>query len=641
MPLDPNAALERRLRAAVESSPSGLVMIDSEGRIVLVNREVERLFGYPREELLGRSIDILVPPRFRGPHVDFRQAYLADPKIRRMGAGRELFGLTKSGQEVPVEIGLTPVATEEGMFVLSSIVDLSARKRADERFRVAVEASPNGVVMIDERGTIVLINREVERMFGYPREELLGQSIETLVPARAREQHPRFRNEFFRDPQTRGMGMGRELFGLTKQGQEIPVEIGLNPIETEEGLFVLGSIVDISARKESEASRRSLEEELRQSQKMEAIGTLAGGIAHDFNNLLGAIVSYGELIDETLTDEQARADMRELLGAADRGRQLVEHILSFSRRQDVERRPLALGQVVGAATKLLRATLPASVAIRLHVHPSLPRVLADATSIHQVVLNLGTNAAHAMPNGGTLSISLEPTYVRDSMARGRSDLHEGPYALMVVTDTGSGMDRVTKSRVFEPFFTTKPQGAGTGLGLSVVHGIMRAHTGAVDLESEPGAGTSVRCYFPGIVSEREDEERVPQAARPGQGQRILMVEDEPALASAGARRLAKLGYQVTAESDSRRALETIRAQPDAYDLLITDFSMPHLDGVGLAREVTKVAPDLPIMMVSGYVEGRTEQEISEAGIRLLLAKPATIDQLGTAVQQLLQGSRSA
>jgi PAS domain S-box-containing protein len=616
-------------------------MIDSDGRIVLVNREVERLFGYPREELLGRSIEALVPERFRGHHLHFRRAYLSEPKIRRMGAGRELFGLTKDGREVPIEIGLTPVATEEGMFVLSSIVDLTARKRADERFRVAVEASPNGVVMIDEQGTIVLVNREVERMFGYPREELLGKSIETLVPSRAREHHPRFRAEFFRDPQTRGMGMGRDLFGLTKDGQEIPVEIGLNPIETEEGLFVLGSIVDISARKQAEADRRGLEEELRQAQKMEAIGTLAGGIAHDFNNLLGAIVSYAELIGEALTGDQAHEDLRELLGAADRGRQLVEHILSFSRRQEVERRPLALDQVVGAATKLLRATLPASVAIRFHVHPSLPRVLADATSVHQIVLNLGTNAAHAMPNGGTLSISLEPMYVRDSMARGRSDLHEGPYALMMVTDTGSGMDRLTRSRVFEPFFTTKPQGVGTGLGLSVVHGIMRAHTGAVELESEPGAGTTVRCFFPGIVSDREEEVPGAAAARPGHGERILLVEDEPALASAGARRLARLGYQVTAESDSRRALEMIRAEPGAYDLLITDFSMPYLDGVALAREVRRCAPDLPMMMVSGYVEGRSEEEISAAGIRLVLAKPATIDQLATAVRQLLQASRSA
>jgi PAS domain S-box-containing protein len=633
MDLDPSHALEQRLRAAVECCHSGLLMIDGDGKIVLVNREVERLFGYAREELLGKSVDVLVPQRHRGPHGTFRQAFLAEPKVRLLGAGRELFGLHKDGREVPVEIGLTPVTTEEGLFV-SSIVDLSARKRAEERFRVAVESSPNGMVMIDASGTIVLVNREVERMFGYTREELLGQAIEKLVPARFRESHSDWGAMLFRDPDTHATGVGLDLHGLRKDGSEISVEIGFNPIETDEGLFALGSIVDISARKLAEQERHVLEEQLRQAQKMEAIGTLAGGIAHDFNNLLGAIVGYAELVADAVEDEQAQGDLRALLEAADRGRQLVDHILAFSRRQGIVRRPVALGQVTEEVIKLLRATLPASVEIRLQIHPEVPRVLADVTSVHQILMNLGTNAAHAMPTGGTISIQLEPFYVRDSMARGRTDLHEGPYARLMVSDTGEGMDRVTKSRVFEPFFTTKGPGAGTGLGLAVVHGIMRDHEGAVDLESEPGQGTTVRCFFPSLMTEADDRPERPRIAPRGNGERILLVEDEPSLAQVGARRLVRLGYQVIIETDSTHALEMVRARPGDFDLLITDYSMPRLNGIYLGQALRVLVPELPIILITGNLEGISAAEIASAGVGLVLQKPVTVQQLGEAVQKL-------
>jgi PAS domain S-box-containing protein len=636
MSQDPSHALERRLRAAVESSPSGILMTDAEGRIVLVNREVERLFGYAREELLGKSVDMLVPSYVRASHGTHRRGFLTDPRVRAMGQGRDLFGLRKDGSQVPIEIGLTPVATEEGMFVLSSIVDIGSRKRAEERFRIAVESSPNGMVMIDQAGTVILVNREVERMFGYSRSALLGQPIDKLVPLRFRDRHPIFRADFFHDPRTRAMGVGRDLFGLRKDGAEIPVEIGLNPIETDDGLFVLGSIVDISTRKEAEAERHRLEDQLRQAQKLEAVGTLAGGIAHDFNNLLGAIVGYAELIGEGIKEEgQVREDLRELLKAADRGRQLVEHILTFSRRQDVVRRPIALAGVLQDATKMLRATLPASIEIRLHTHPGVPRVLADSTSVHQILMNLATNSAHAMPSGGTISILLEPFYVRDSMARKRPDMHEGAYALLMVTDTGIGMDAETRNRVFEPFFTTKLPGTGTGLGLAMVHGIMRDHDGAVELESELDHGTTVRCFFPGLLTDSEDVPLTDLIAPRGNGQHVLVVEDEPQLATVGARRLERLGYCAIAETDSRRAVETVRASPDQFDVVVTDLSMPRFDGLAVARELKAIRPDLPVILVTGRADSVTEQEVAAAGVRIVLQKPVTLDQLGEAVHRVV------
>ncbi len=638
MTIDSRRAVEMRLRAAVESSPSGLLMVDGAGRIVLVNREIERLFGYSREELLGRPVDMLVPERFRRHHPAYRSGFFAHPSVRAMGAGRDLYGLHRDGSEVPVEIGLTPVATEEGLFVLSAIVDISARKRAEVRFRAAVESSPNGMVMVDTAGKIVLVNREVERMFGYNRDELMGKSIEMLVPERFRGNHPLFRDGFFRNPQTRSMGAGRDLFGLRQDGSELPVEIGLNPIETDEGVFVLSSIVDISARKQAEEQREQLEQQLRQAQKMEAVGTLAGGIAHDFNNILGAIIGYAEFLREDLVAEQARADLNELLKAADRGKELIERILSFSRRQERVLRPLNLGEVVQEVAKLLKATLPVPIQISVAVHPEAPRVMADATSVHQVLMNLATNAAHAMPSGGRLDISVEPFYVRDSMARDRPGLVEGPYALLTATDTGHGMEWAVRERVFEPFFTTKPLGSGTGLGLTVVHGIMQDHGGAVDLESEPGQGTRVKCLFPALASEAADSMTLTQGTPRGHGERVLLVEDEESLARVGERRLDGLGYRVTVKTDSKEALEAFRGNPEQFDIVVTDYSMPHMMGLDLAHALRAIRADIPILMITGLMEELPTDVMAAAGVRRTLKKPATAHELAVAIHEVLSAN---
>jgi hypothetical protein len=628
------------LRSVIDSSPSGLLLVDAEGKIVLVNREVERLFGYSREELLAKPVDLLLPPRFRQGHMDFRAGFMREPRTRAMGAGRDLFGLRKDGSEVPLEIGLTPLITEEGVFVLSAIVDLTARKRAEARFRIAVESSPNGMVMVDSTGTMMLVNREVERMFGYRREELLGKSIELLVPERFRSRHPTDRARFFRSPNQRAMGAGRDLYGLRKDGTEIPVEIGLNPIDTEDGLLVLSSIVDISARKQAEEERLHLEEQLRHAQKLEAVGTLAGGIAHDFNNILGAVFGYAELLQRSVTSDEGKADIRELLTAAERGRQLVLQILAFSRRQPIVRKPLPLGDAVGEAVRTLRPMLPAGVELQVRVDPSAPRVLGDVSGIHQVLMNLGTNAAHAMPGGGVLEVSVEPFYVRDSMARARPDLREGAYALLRVKDTGVGMEDAVRERAFEPFYTTKSSGVGTGLGLAIVRGIIRDHEGSVELQSAPGEGTTVTCLFPTLES-GEETARVRELPIPaGAGQRVLFVDDERTLARIAERNLRDLGYQPTIETDSDRALELLRQAPEAFDLLVTDLSMPRVDGLGLARAAHGIAPDLPILLATGFIEDIAPEDLRAAGVRATVRKPLTKQELGAAVHAVLAGRRA-
>ncbi len=508
-------------------------------------------------------------------------------------------------------------------------------KRATElRLRAAIESAPSGLLMTDAAGSIVLVNREVERLFGYPREELLGKQVETLVPERFRSGHTGFRGGYVAEPKVRAMGAGRELFGLRKDGAEVPIEIGLTPLATDEGMFVLAAIVDISARKAAEEERRRLEEELLQAQKFEALGTLAGGIAHDFNNVLFAVMGYAELIGKASSDSEVAADLRELMKAATHGRELVERIMAFSRPQAADRVPVEIGLVAGEAAKLLRATLPPAVQVRLRVHPQAPRVLADATSIHQILMNLGTNAVYAMPRGGELEILVEPRYLRDSVVRSQPGLREGPYVALAVRDTGVGMDRAVREHAFEPFFTTKPRGSGTGLGLSIVHSIVKSHDGAVDLDSEPGRGTTVTCYFPAMAPSVVEERRLADEQPEGHGERILLVEDEPSLAEMNQRRLASLGYRPTAYTDAARALDAFRSHPD-FDLVVTDYLMPGMGGLDLAREVHNLRPDVPIVLLTGFIENLADEAVRAAGVRRLVKKPVTLAELAVALHEVL------
>jgi PAS domain S-box-containing protein len=509
------------------------------------------------------------------------------------------------------------------------------------RLRAAVESSPSGLLMIDAEGNIVLVNREIERLFGYRREELLGKPVELLVPDRFRDQHPGFRKSFCAAPSVRAMGAGRDLYGRHKDGSEVPVEIGLNPIVTEEGLFILSSIVDISARKGAEQDRRLLEEQLRQSQKMEAVGTLAGGIAHDFNNLLGAIVGYAELARAAVQDRpEAAADIDGILTAAGRGKRLIERIMAFSRRQDRELKPLLAQNTVADAVKLLRATIPPSVDIQIRIDPQTPQIMGDETSIQHVLMNLGTNAAHAMPGGGRIVVSLESIYVRDSLARSHPDLHEGPYALMSVRDTGLGMDRKTLDRIFEPFFTTKRPGAGTGLGLAVVHNIMKEHEGAILVDSVVGQGTMVKCFFPGMMTEAEEHAVSVEEIRMGSGQRILYVEDQPLLAKVGVRRLESLGYSVTAFTDSSEALRHIQLVAAPYDVVLTDYWMPGMTGLDLAREIHRISPAVPIILLTGFLEELPPETLHSCGIRRVVNKPATRYELASAMREALESKQA-
>ncbi len=514
----------------------------------------------------------------------------------------------------------------------------------DLRLRAAVDSSPNGLLVIDATGTIVLVNREIERLFGYPRAELLGQSVERLVPMGARNQHPGFRHGFFASPKTRAMGVGRDLFGVRKDGSEVPLEIGLTPVETEDGLYVVSAIVDISERKRAEAEQRRLESELRQSQKLEAVGRLAGGIAHDFNNILAMIMGFAELARDEVgmaSNDDLRRDLSQILATADRGREIVQQVLRFSRPQPVDVRSIDLPGVILEATGLLKAALPPGVAIRIEGNGTeMPPVLGDPTSIHQVVMNLATNAAHAMSEGGTITIGFQKFYARDHFIRSHPGLREGHYVMLTVRDTGQGMDAATQERAFEPFFTTKAVGKGTGLGLAMVRAILRDHGGAVWIESELDHGTAVHCLLP-VSPEADPGARPMRNAGPrGRGERILLIDDEVGLAEIGKRRLEGIGYKVTALSDPSLALKLFRENPGYFDLVLTDYAMPEITGLQLAAMLTALRPDLPVMLLTGHLEDFPADALAQAGIRRVSVKPMTGVELAGALRQLLDGDDS-
>ncbi|HXE81561.1 MAG TPA: PAS domain S-box protein [Vicinamibacterales bacterium] len=496
-------------------------------------------------------------------------------------------------------------------------------------FRLAVERSPSGMLVTDAQGRIVLVNSEVERLFGYSRDELLGQPVELLVPARLRDVHAQHRSSFYAQPQTRPMGAGRDLFGRRKDGTEVPVEIGLNPIPTKDGYFVLSTIVDISARRE-------LEERLRQAQKMEAIGTLAGGIAHDFNNILRAIVGYSELALAKMHDAQGIEDLAQVRRAAERGQQLVQRILAFSRQRELVRTPVRVERSIVDAIGLLQASLPRTLEIRTYFAPDAPPVRADETQLHQILMNLATNSAQAIGDRqGVIEVTLAPFRAGEEFERTHPGARPGLYTRLVVADDGPGMTPEVRERALEPFFTTKPPGSGTGLGLAVVHGIVQALGGFIEIQSSPGEGTTVSCYFPAA----EQTVEVSSAEDPAQtGPHILFVEDEEALADLGKRQLQAEGFRVTVHTSSLRALEDFRSRPDAFDLVVTDNTMPRMSGMALAQEILRLRPRTRILLVSGLAETLDPGVIHAKGIAGLLGKPHSGQDLANAVRSLLGSS---
>lgn len=622
------------LRIALDGARTGVLVTDDRGTILVANAVVESWLGYGRSELTGSSLLALAAHGAEAELEAAHRATLEDGRSRIL----TLQAQRRDGLPLELELHLAQQQDGDRRLVVAAAEDLTPRRRLEARFRAVIDASPSGLLMIDREGVLVLANPEVERMFGYGRGDLLGRSIDELLPERYRRRHSELRERFLEAPSTRSMGIGRDLRGLRRDGTEFPIEIGLNPLVAESETYVVASIADITARRAQEERLRRLEERLSQAQRVETIGLLAGGVAHDVNNVLGAIVGYAELLEPTLESDAAKADLTGLVRAAERGRDIVERILAFGRPQEQRRRPLLLAHVVEEVLTLLRATLPGSIEVAVRLGTKVPPILGEATALHQILMNLATNAWQAMPSGGTLTFELEGVTVdRSRPGDAPITVPSGRYAVLTARDEGVGMEPDVLARVFEPFFTTKTGRGGSGLGLSIVEGLVRKHDGHIRIESTKGVGTSVRCWFPALLdavdvpTHRANEGEMPR----GSGERLLLVDDETSLASVTKRRLESIGYEVVTADRAARALDLLAAGP--FDLVITDESMPQMNGIALAEEIDRRHAGLPVFLLTGFVEPAVANAPAKHGLRRILKKPITLRQLAHAIAETLRG----
>ncbi|MEY4705577.1 MAG: hypothetical protein RL042_1782 [Nitrospirota bacterium] len=397
---------------------------------------------------------------------------------------------------------------------------------------------------------------------------------------------------------------------------------------------------DRRARKQAEAALAASQDQVRQMQKMEALGQLAGGIAHDFNNLLTAILGYTELAGTKLAaDHPSRPHLARIREAGDRASHLVQQILAFTHQQPLTRTVLSLAPVVTEVLALLRATLPASIELTSSEVAGTPPVLADATQIHQVLMNLCTNAWHALgQEKGSITVELAPVTLTQALIASQATLPPGHYARLSVRDTGHGMAPETVARIFDPFFTTKPVGHGTGLGLSVVHGIIKKHDGAIVVDSQPGQGTTFHLYMPAVEVATQTEEPGEEATpvpRQGRSRHLLYLDDEEMLVELVRARFESLGYRVTGCTRPTEALDLVRANPGGVDVVVTDYNMPGLSGLEVARTLSQLRADLPVVLVSGYLSPDAQTEALAAGIRQIIYKPTLLQHLGDVIARLL------
>jgi PAS domain S-box-containing protein len=497
------------------------------------------------------------------------------------------------------------------------------------RLATAIEQAAEGIVVADIDWVIRYVNPAFERMTGYSKAEIIGE----LAPFPKDAKDERDLPEKIRETLSNGAMWSGRMVEKRKDGSLYEVEVTASPVRDESADIInyVGIYRDIT-------HEMKLERELRQAQKMEAIGRLAGGIAHDFNNVLTGIIGYTEMaLHKAQPGDSIHHYLRRVLDGSSRASDLVKQILTFSRQTELERKPVHIAPVIHEGLKLLRSSLPSTIEIRqdIAVPPQEGMVLADATQIHQVLMNLCTNSAHAMQaKGGVLTVALSSLQADTQLLSQNSDLSEGPHICLTVSDTGHGMDVAVMERIFDPYFTTKKTGEGTGIGLAVVQGIVKSLSGAISVSSEPGEGTTFHVFLPRI--EQETPPAMETIASPSTGsESILFIDDELTLVDLGKEVLESLGYRVSGITSSLQALEAFRAQPGGFDLVITDMTMPGLTGKELALELLAIRPDIPIILCTGFSEVVDENQAKAAGIREFIMKPYLVSDLADAVRKVL------
>ncbi|MBU1418917.1 MAG: PAS domain S-box protein [Proteobacteria bacterium] len=524
---------------------------------------------------------------------------------------------------------------------------ISELKESEERYRLLAENITDVIWMMDMALNYLYISPSIEHLCGYTAEEMMARSIENTFTAESRKLifetiEDELEKEKLRKV-TDKYCKSLELQHLHKDGSYVWVEIVASLIYNEKGepTNFLGVTRNISKRKKAEKEKEEIQKQLVQAQKMEAIGTLAGGIAHDFNNILSAIFGYTELAQmRPDNDPVLKGDLDGIYVAAIRARELVKQILAFSRKGEHEKTPLQVSLAIREALKLLRSSIPSSIAIKQDI-ASNKCVLSDATQIHQIVMNLCTNAYHAMRDtGGIIMVSLQELEIAAGDPVLGVELTPGNYLHLEVSDTGSGIDKEVIGKIFEPYFTTKKVGEGTGLGLAVVHGIVQSHAGYISVSSELGQGTTFHVYLPTVESKSTDLDATKSfSAVLGKNAHILFIDDEIPIIDLATKIFSRYGYRISTFSDPIQALECFKAEPDHYDLLVTDMSMPYMTGDTLAQKVLQIRPDLPVILCTGHSEKINKEKSIKLGIKKFIQKPLIMSKLVHCVHQILRDGK--
>ncbi|HEX9400592.1 MAG TPA: PAS domain S-box protein [Anaeromyxobacter sp.] len=617
-------------------APDAVFLLDAAAFVVDLNEEACRTLGYSREELSGKHVREFV----EGLEADALARMQELLKQQRFATFRAVHR-RKDGTVFPVETRLVLVRRDGPPLVVAFARDVSdqeaarrALRESEERYRQLVELLPDGVLTYAADGRIAFANAAAARIVGAARtDDLVG------TPALERI-HPESRDAV-------RVRMARALRGspaplmehrlIRLDGTATFAEVTSAPLD---GGSVLVVLRDVSERHRAGAERAALEERLRQAEKIEALGTLAGGVAHDFNNVLAAIMGHAEALSGELPPGSiGREDAEQIAAAARRAKGIVQQILAFARRRPPETAAVDVARAVREELTLVRAATAANVEIRARTDVDAGAVRADPTQLHQVLLNLCANARDAMATrgGGVIDVVVERVEAPSTGAP--AGLAPGSYVRLVVGDTGQGMDAATRARAVEPYFTTKPVGAGSGLGLSVVHGIATGLGGAVSLESAQGSGTRVEVWLPRLGDADAAPRPSPRPVTPGAAHRarVLLVDDDPPVARAMRRMLETLGYEVATHGDAESAFDRFRADPAAFDVVLTDQTLPGMGGDELTVALLAVRPSLPVLICTGYSPRLDEAEARLIGARALLSKPIDVHQLGEAVAAALAG----
>ncbi len=628
-------ASKRRFTTLFNYSPLPIVITGiGDGVVYHVNPAALHLFGYTLDEVIGHS---MIELGAFSSAAD-RQVFLDKALAQERGYTIERSARTKNGTQLTLLVSFSMLELDGQMRLMVTMQDITARKHAEdllrereERFRLLVENSSDLVMEVDSQGIVLYVSPNHQAITGYSPAELLGSNM--LQPIHPDDLGP------ILEAVVRRKGGGRYRY-RHRDGHLLRFEAAGHCFYTSSG-EEHGVIVtrDITSTVQADEMRKQLELQLRQAQKMEAIGTLAGGVAHDFNNILTGILGNLQLAELDLPETHpSRAFLADGLKACMRARDLVAQILTFSRRREQQRSIVSLGPIVKEALRLLRASLATTIDIQSDIDSDCPTVMSDPSQVHQIIMNLGTNAAHAMrEHGGTLTVRLKFVEVDAEMRCRHPQLPLGPMVCLWVGDTGCGMDAATCERVFDPFFTTKVPGEGTGLGLAVVHGIMESHEGAIIVDSEVGRGTIFRLFFPAQQAVEEHAGEEPLDVPMGNGQRILIVDDEAAVVLIAERMLTKLGYRPHAFTSPRGALTAFRSDPASYDLVLSDLTMPGMTGVDLACQLAAARPGLPLIITTGYLRSADAERARQLGVHFFLEKPFTLTSLATAVSDALAG----